>query len=232
MTNWARLEWGQVALLAFSFTLPTAFSQTAGKAQPFVIDPDRYFVYLKFDHIGKGIKRSDEESEIRIWLKFVNNCNVPVNLRTFGTPEGSPAEEVGVMDFVVPELPPRGVIVTTDAPISPTTVVIGPDSSSPNQTESSDSRKYDSVRDAPPPDYWFELGSGVTVQPGKEVLFSIPLNQLGRTWHVEVPFNFKVPQGKCCRAPIVGGEPEMHITYSIYDLLGDVRARIVKQQLK
>jgi hypothetical protein len=61
----------------------------------FVRDAKRPFVYLKFDHIGAGIRRSDGEPSSRIWLQFVNNRNVQVILHAYGVPDGSPAGEVG-----------------------------------------------------------------------------------------------------------------------------------------
>jgi hypothetical protein len=67
----------------------------------FVINPNRPFVYLEFDHIGKGIQRNEDEPAMRLWFKFVNNCNHAVKLRTYGVPEGSPPNEVGVIDDVV-----------------------------------------------------------------------------------------------------------------------------------
>jgi hypothetical protein len=73
-------------------------ADTSGK---FVIDRDRPYVYLRFDHIGTGVPFSADEPPKRVWLWFVNNCRVAVLLRTFGVPHGSPEGEVGVIHDVV-----------------------------------------------------------------------------------------------------------------------------------
>jgi hypothetical protein len=55
-------------------------AQTGQAPAPFVRDANRPFVYLKFDPIGTGVRRSDHEPSSRIWLQLVNNCNVQVVL--------------------------------------------------------------------------------------------------------------------------------------------------------
>ncbi len=201
-----------------------SFPQQPKSSSKFVIDPNREFVYLKFDHMGRGIKRWDFEPEMRIWLRFVNNCNVPINLRTYGEPDQSPAEEVGVMDQVVEDPPPFMQVVTDeDAPAPKVWTSLDP-ADLPAQPSPVSKSQADIKPATPPPGYWFELGSQLTVRPGKEVLFSIPVNQLGKKWHVEIPFEFQVPEGKIPRDPSIGGLPVMHLEYSRYDLPGAARA--------
>jgi hypothetical protein len=216
------------AVFACAATAPVS-PQNASDPTRFVIDANRAFIYLRFDHIAKGPKRSDAEPDLRIWLRLVNNCNVPIDLRTYGTPEGGPTEEVGVMDEVVENPRPR-IEITASSP--------GPETTSTNSTPG-DSRALPSqseleVKASPAPekmpdDYWYELGSGMTLQPGKEVLFSIPVNQLGKRWHIQIPFSFEGAKGKFPRDPEVGGEPEMHLSYSLYDLPDEVQAKVKSQ---
>jgi hypothetical protein len=84
--------------------LPLAWRQTKGQTSTsptiFVIDDNRPYVYLTFDRMGKGVRFSDDEPPQRVWLHFVNDCRVGIVLRTFGVPEGSPKDEVGVMHDV------------------------------------------------------------------------------------------------------------------------------------
>src|SRR5260370_6825815 len=77
-------------------------ARVAGPAKDFIIDPNRPFVYLRFDHIGKGIPRDEDEPATRIWLRLTNNCGVPIVVSTFGVPPGSPKAEGGGMKEVVP----------------------------------------------------------------------------------------------------------------------------------
>ena len=195
-----------IAILACGIIIP-AGSQTTKASTSFAIDANRQFVYLKFDHLGKGIKRWDSEPDLRIWLRFVNNSYFPIDLRTYGVPDGIPREEVGIMDIVA-ENPPMRIVITSDLDAKP---------------------KASVEPERMPADYWFEVGSQMTLQPGKEVLFSIPANHLGKSWHMEIPFSFMNAGGKFPRDPSTGGEIEMRLSYSLYDLPDDVQAKIKSQ---
>ena len=93
-------------LLVFASPLKSAFQTQSGHNESsFVRDANRPFVYLAFDHIGKGVQRNQDEPSIRIWLRFVNNCNVPIVLHASGGLKGMPAGEVNVWDRVVPDRP-------------------------------------------------------------------------------------------------------------------------------
>jgi hypothetical protein len=170
----------------------------------FVRDANRPFVYLKFDHIGTGIRRSDGEPSSRIWLHFVNNCNVQVVLHAYGVPDGSPAGEVGVMDNVVVD-PPMLTITSDKGPAI----------------------RHD--RPQMPSGYVNEVSGVIRVEPGGSVLFSVPTNHLGAEdagWHMEVPFWFAAPKGSGPRDPGIGGEPVMSLWYSLYDVPHEARAAV------
>jgi len=62
-----------------------------------------------------------------------------------------------------------------------------------------------------PRGYLFHVASLITIDPGEEILFSLPVNHLNRNWHIEIPFNFELPQGKGPRDPLNGGEPLMAV---------------------
>jgi hypothetical protein len=69
------------------------------------------------------------------------------------------------------------------------------------------------------------------VAPGDSVLFSVPINHPGTkhgAWHMEVPFWFGVPSGHGPRDPIIGGEPLMSLSYSVYDLPTEARTIVSK----
>jgi len=208
-----------------------SFPQQHQSCSKFVIDTNREFVYLKFDHLGKGIKRWDFEPEMRIWLRFVNNSNVPIQLRAYSIPDGSPREEIGVMDQVVLDPPPFMQVVTDEDEPGPKVWTSLDPADLPAQTPPVSKLQADVKPATPPPGYWFEVGSQLTVRPGKEVLFSIPVDQLGKKWHVEIPFEFKVPEGKIPRDPSIGGLPVMLLEYSRYDLPDAPRA-VVEHEAK
>ena len=231
------MQWVRsIRILTFAIVVSGAiaqsFPQKPQSPSKFVIDTNREFVYLKFDHLAKGIKRWDFEPEMRIWLRFVNNCNVPILLRAYSTPDGSPREEIGVMDQVV-EDPYRFMQVVTDEDEPEPKVWTSLDPADlPAQPPPVAKKQGVEEPATPPPGYWFEVGSELTVRPGKEILFSIPVNQLGKKWHVEIPFEFKVPEGKIPRDPSIGGLPVMHVEYSRYDLPDAARAVVEDKAMK
>jgi hypothetical protein len=182
--------------LAVSLCLASSNSQAqkTDDGSSFVIDANRPYAYLKFDHVGKGIQREEGEPTSRIWLRLTNNCRLPIAIRTFGVPDGSPKDEQGVMDIIVAIEPPRVQIVRDGAVF----VKAKPDEL--------------------PHDYWFEVGSSQIVPPGAALLFSVPINHVGSRWYFEIPFHFEVTNGKFPRDPSVGEFPEMSFHYTMSDL--------------
>jgi hypothetical protein len=176
-------------------------AQKTDDGSSFVIDANRPYAYVKFDHIGKGVKRLDEEPDLRIWLRLTNNCRLPITIRTFGVPDGSPKGEQGVMDIIVAIERPQGMghFIMPDGTEQLMPIVKAKPEDLPH-------------------DYWFELGSSQRIPPGKVLLFSLPINHVGPQWSFEIPFDFEVAKGKVLRDPSVGGFPKMVFHYTIYDL--------------
>jgi hypothetical protein len=185
-----------IILVAFSA------AQEATSKGDFVIDENRQYVYLLFDHMGKGPRFADGEPATRIWFKLVNNCRIPIRVRTFGTPKGSLDGEVGVLHDVVRD--EKGITVTSD--LEPTRNTKG----EPKM----------------PTGYVAEVSSAATIAPNDSLLFSVPTTHLNYSWHIEIPYEFRVPTGKCCRSENVGGEPKMVLRYSIWDLPADVKREL------
>jgi hypothetical protein len=195
--------------------LVSAWSQSKNQGSApttrFVIDENRAYVYLRFDHMGPGVKFSDDEPPKRVWFRFVNNCNVGIVLRTFGVPEGSQKDEIGVMHRVVKDAPQFRIYgITTDPP--------------PLSTQSSEPPQEIRM----PMGYDFELSELESIPPGKSALFSVPVTHLSKSWHIEIPYTFDVPSGKGPRQPIVGGEPKMVLLYSAWDLPPDIQQQLPK----
>jgi len=186
-------------------------AQNSDLTKDFLINPNRSFVYLKFDHIGKGIRFGEGEPTTRLWLRIVNNCRVSVVFTTFGVPDGSPKGEQGVMHEVVANAPPEIVI-----DYSPFDKRIGQVQEPPGKPE----------EDAMPRGYFSHLASASSISPGEEILFSVPIDHIGKRWHMEIPFHFDLPPGKGPRADHVGGQPNMAIAYSLYDLPTKVQPEV------
>jgi hypothetical protein len=202
-----------VALLMFAQSLclasPQPQPQKGGNTSSFVIDPNRPYVYIEFDHIGKGIQRWETEPTLRIWFRLMNNCRLPIAVRTYGVPEGSPEDEQGVMDIIVANEPPQGMRygLTRDGTVQP--------------------KPFGKARpDELPHGYSFGVRGFQSIPPGKAVLFSVPINHVGPRWYFEVPFQFDVPKGHPPRDPRVGGFPRMVPQYNMHDLPPEGRKEV------
>jgi hypothetical protein len=193
------------------FTLPAAalFSQTTKANKGFVIDENKPFVYVRFDHTGPGIPRDEDEPATRIWLRLVNNCRVPIVVTANGVPDKSPKEEVGLRYRIVANPPVYGLprVIYRDAS--------GEKSEDHKANDWSDS---DEQTAAMPRNDLVDVASFISIRPGEQILFSMPVNHLGKHWHVEIPFEFELPGGKGPREDKTGGIPLMRVDYGLYDL--------------
>ncbi|HXA00089.1 MAG TPA: hypothetical protein VN025_20190 [Candidatus Dormibacteraeota bacterium] len=195
-------------------------SQTTKTRSEFLIDVNRPFVYVKFDHIGPGAPRSEDEPTSRVWVRLTNNCLIPITVRANGVPDESPKDEVGVQYDVVENPKPQGA-GTLFSPSSARTK-----SESDKSTDEKDQKGKEQVV---PRGYMFHVASLIIIDPGEEILFSLPVNHLSRNWHIEIPFEFELPQGKGPRDPLNGGEPLMAVHYSLWDLPPKAQAELAKK---
>ena len=193
-------------------------AQKIGPGKQVVIDENRPFVYIKFDHIGPGEQRSEDEPSSRIWLHLKNNCRIPIQVIANGVPDGSPRDEVGIQHEVVPNPPIRG-LVTYSFPVTPKPLGVA------NPEQHTSTAEVEEM----PRGYVIDVGSLVTIMPGKDILFSIPINHLSERWHVEIRLEFDLPKGKGSRNPKVSLGPSMVIEYSMEDLPPEFRATVEKR---
>jgi hypothetical protein len=159
----------------------------------FLVEPTRPMVYLSVDHVGFGLPEGGSRKQ-RVWLRFQNNCGLPIDLQVNGAPADTPDDRLTVMyELAVPTS--RGVEVT--------------------EGERPPERK----RVIPPPDTMSEVGSIHTVLPGEGVLFSVPATHFSKEWEIHIPFRFRLPRGKGFRDENAwGGDPEMFLAYTFWDL--------------
>ena len=171
----------------------------------FIINPDRPYLYIQFDHFGPGTPENDSEAQDRVWLRLVNNCTVSIKIVVNGFPEGhKPADEVAIQNLVVEDPPP---FIISDAPT-------GKDAKASKR---------------PSLGYWADVGSPLYIRPGRGVLFSLPTSQFMEGWHIEIPFEFAVPRGKGPRPNDIRGQPVMHMEYALGELPKDVQQKIEKE---
>jgi len=177
--------------------------QSKRTTNQFVLDPDKFFVYVRFDHIGPGPQRSDDEPPMRIWLHLVNNCRVPIVVTANGVPDESPKDEVGLRYRIVANPSVLGL-----------QHLIGKPSGEKDETDRDDNTGAAGM----PRNDLIDVMSGITIEPDEAILFSVPLNHVGKHWHIEIPFEFDVPRGKGAHDEKNGGQPVMAVDYGLYDL--------------
>jgi hypothetical protein len=168
-------------------------------ANRFLVNPAHPFVYLRFDHIGPSGENAEPIS--RMWLWLVNNCEVPIVVRTFGAADDHLKDEIGVMDRVVSNPEPGMRFSGVDAE--------GKISEFPPRVEDQGEM---------PEGYESEVSSTESIPPGRAILFSVPVNHVSKKWHMEIPFEFDLPRGKGLRMPATGGLPNMKLEYGLWDL--------------
>jgi hypothetical protein len=138
--------------------------------ESFVIDCKRPWVYLKLERVGDRVPVYANEPRSGVWLRVVNNSRIPIIVGTFDTETPNPG--IGVFDEVVSSGLPKGLGTGSDSKDVP-------------------QAKYTAA--APPKGYSSENYSTATIKPGSDLLFSVPINHLGPTWHLEVTFGLDVP---------------------------------------
>jgi hypothetical protein len=159
-----------------------AFSQDINSTN-FVIDPARPYVYLKFDHIGPRKPHQDGEISTGLWLKVVNNCRIPIVFRASG---GLPGDIESVLEDEVVEVEPILTIIGSDQEMQ--------------EYERDLKLRKERLRHKPE-GYSFEVSGVATVQPGKEILISFPLNHVDDYWYLRVKFALKLNNSSVAVGP-------------------------------
>jgi hypothetical protein len=143
-----------------------------GQKVDFLIDVTKPYVYLELDHVGPRQPRGKDEPSVGIYLRLRNNSRLPIVVSMFGGPPGSP--ECDIMDEVVPN---RRLHLTVSGGRS---IFAPPPPEVPKQD--------------PPIGYEGDLRTAVPIPPGGHVFFSLPINHVSPTWHLEIPFEFDLPR--------------------------------------
>lgn len=157
--------------ICFLFLAVTSALAQNISVQDFVIDHTKPYVYLKFDHIGPRKPVENGEGNTGIWLWVVNNCRIPIVLASFVMPEGDPG--IGLMDQVIDSQPMMQIFNSAE--------------------EEKEYQRHERLRKLKkkPDGYWpFETSGIAQVQPGEDILFSVPLNHVDvdDDWYMRVQF--------------------------------------------
>ena len=206
-----------------SFTLigvasASLLAQSTKMGKDFLVDVNRPFVYVMFDHIGPGVPRNPTEPNSRVWLRLKNNCRIAILVRANGVPDGSPKDEVGLEWNVVANPTMQGMVSFTSS---------GKDK--PQTGLNAETQESEKATDEIPRGYIEEVASLVTIGPGHEILFSIPINHLSERWHVEIPFDFEISHAKGPLHSNTVGLPITAVMYTVRDLPRKSQAEVSKK---
>jgi hypothetical protein len=174
------------------FIILLLLATTAVAAQPvapsFVIDENKPFVYLEFDHIGPWKPFVETEPPLGMWIKVVNNSRVPIGVRRWGdAPNDS---SLIVPDEIV--LPEPTLTITSEG----SEIETEPSSSLPGP-----SPKPKPAPPKPPDGYSCEVCSLITIDPGKSILIALPRNHVSRDWHLRVSVVLRVSAPRAVLGP-------------------------------
>jgi hypothetical protein len=156
----------QLSVILFLLLGANVFAQNKS-VQSFVLDQSKPYVYLKFDHIGPRKPLRNGEGNTGLWLRVVNNCRIPI---VFLGSDASPGEPgVSLMDEVVEK--------------EPMLQIYSPE-------EEDEIQRREKLRESKyrPEGYSSETSGVVRVQPGTDILFSVPLNHVDDNWYMRVKF--------------------------------------------
>ena len=183
------------ASLLLSLVSAECFGAQGGKkAQPFVLNPAKPYAYIEFDHAGKRAPLGRGESKYGYWLRLVNNCRLPIAVTVYA--RNYPNRGVGIVLFdEVVKIQPMSVSALPAKEGSGCPVPSG----------------------EPPEGYSKETGSGMDVEPGKSLLFSIPSNQLSPGWYVRIKFNLDINP----ESPV--DQPDSYVEFDWWHLPESIR---------
>jgi hypothetical protein len=142
----------------------------------FLIDKSKAYVYLTFDHVGHREPLSADEPDKGLWLRLVNNCQVPITVATFNTENPGHDRGIGVYDEVV-SVAGKGHLPILHFP--------GKHENPPKTAQ---------PQEDPPEGYSLtDVFSTTTISPGDELLFNVPRNHVGPSWYLQIRFYLALP---------------------------------------
>jgi hypothetical protein len=156
----------QLSAILFLLLGANALAQN-NSVQGFVLDQSKPYVYLKFDHIGPRKPLRTGEGNTGLWLRVVNNCRIPILFLASDAPRGESG--VSLMDEVVETEPMLQIY-------------------SPEEEDEIQRREKLRKSKHKPEGYSSETSGVVRVQPGADILFSVPLNHVDDDWYLRVKF--------------------------------------------
>jgi hypothetical protein len=145
----------------------------------FVLNRSMPYVYLQFDHIGPRAPILPGEGTIGLYLRIVNNCRVPILATEFSTSLAN--DGVNLFDEIIPD--PIKLDITVE------------------HARRGAQKAKRIKHELPPLGYSDEISNMLRVYPGKDLLFSVPINHVGDDWFMRVQFALDVNDPSIGRGP-------------------------------
>jgi len=209
--------WVVFCFLTCSLNATNSGTKAGDSFEGFLIDASTPYVYLAVDHVGPRKPLRDTEPGTGIWLRLRNNCAVPVVVVASSDPAEDAGEALWIQDEVVPNKPSSGTesmgaaIGYQSGQKELTDIFLWPNVSEAevrgaedamkrqprNMTRNESAKRPHGYNDG------YQPGPQVlkVIPPGKEILFSVPINHVSSAWHFEIPFRLALPQKGRIRPP-------------------------------
>lgn len=177
-------------------------SSLAAPAQEscFVIDNSRPWIDIAFRRVGKRVPVFPTESEHGLWLALRNNCRYPIRVDTMEWSDQPNKNEGTLLVYdVVPYVP--SISTTPLPPGAPATKILA------------------NAKLERPPGYALpgDFAIAAEVKPGKELLFSVPLESVTRKWFIRIWIDFRIPGDK-------GVQPLVFVEFDFSQFPKDVQS--------
>jgi hypothetical protein len=169
-----------------------AFAQESNISN-FVLDTSKPYVYLKFDHIGSRQPRFQGEGNTGLWLRAVNNCRLPILFEGHNALPG----ESGF--YLFHEVVEEELYMT----ILDKTI---------EEIEKDKKLKQQKLK-SKPWGYSDDTGGRIWIQPGKDILFSVPINHVDDDWYIRVEFTFALYDSSS-----LSNGPVSYLTFKKWDI--------------
>ena len=196
-----------VSLLGTKF----ARAKEASMVDDFVLNPSKPYVYLVLDHVGPRKPLRDGEANKGVWLRLVNNCRLPLVIIASKASANVADGAFWVQDEVVPNKPSPGTesegagVGYEPGQEDLTEIFLHPNEGEAEVRGAEKAARSSREVTKRPHGYndGYQPGPQVlkVIPPGGEVLFSLPINHVSKTWHFEVPFRFALKQEGTIRQP-------------------------------
>lgn len=179
----------------------------------FVLDPSKPYVYIKFDHFAFREPLREGEVPRGLWLRLVNNCRVPIEVLGYGFTDSNDETGVLLQTEVVSAKPTMMIFEgVPHAQIEPVVIpVLGQEEPPATRSETESASLLKQEEEEMPKGYAVDFATLLTIPPGEDLLFSVPVNHVQPSWYLRVRFNLQLSLTSAL-------QPLSYVTFSWRDI--------------